>query len=282
MRRDDGSSRGHRLERGQTERLDEARLTDDVGRGDPARYVLMWDAACERDPLPTLERFPQRPVTDERKDTFASPLECACEPGHVLPLREPPEAEEGRAVAAPADLRARFGSVSRGEADEVDSAVDDLCLASCVRDCVLELPAEPLRHGNDRRCSSHERTACLRVRPAATRVANVLPVRSDHERAREASAATARPERGSARTPRPGRKRREARTESQRERERVVGSLPSDDRRPHARSRGHARRAPARGWRRRRRGPGRLDPDTSARRAGSALASNRDGSDAML
>jgi hypothetical protein len=71
-RRDDGSSRCEALEGRETERLDEARLADDIGCGDPCSHPPMIDGAGEPDPRPALERTPQRTVAEERELALAS------------------------------------------------------------------------------------------------------------------------------------------------------------------------------------------------------------------
>ena len=54
-RRDHGASAGHRLEQRLAERLDEARLADDVRRGDQLRNSVVRDAAGKLDALAPLE-----------------------------------------------------------------------------------------------------------------------------------------------------------------------------------------------------------------------------------
>ena len=70
-RRDDGSSRRKALECREAERLDEARLADDIGGGDPRRNPRVIDVAGELDLRPALERTPQRTVADERELALA-------------------------------------------------------------------------------------------------------------------------------------------------------------------------------------------------------------------
>ena len=128
-RRDDGAPRRHRFQGREAERLDEARLTEDVAGGDPGRNLVVTGPACELDPWATFEGWTERPVSDERERSLASLLECAGEAEDVLALRQGSEAEEGGALATPADLGARSLSVARGEPLEIDAAVDDLGLA---------------------------------------------------------------------------------------------------------------------------------------------------------
>jgi len=63
------------------------------------------------------------------KKAFASALERMCESEDVLPLREPADTQKDGAVRRPAQRASGFVGVTGGEALEVDTAVDDLCLA---------------------------------------------------------------------------------------------------------------------------------------------------------
>ena len=69
-RRDDRSSRREALERGEPERLDEARLADDVGGGDPGGDPRMIDVAGELDASAAPRA---RPAADRRRGTSSSP-----------------------------------------------------------------------------------------------------------------------------------------------------------------------------------------------------------------
>ena len=68
---DDGAAARHRLERREPERLDEARLADDVGGRQPARDERVRNGSREHDIRPTLERRSERPVTDEGERALA-------------------------------------------------------------------------------------------------------------------------------------------------------------------------------------------------------------------
>jgi hypothetical protein len=62
---DDRAARGHRLEQGEAERLDQARLAEDVGAGEPRWYLGVGKTAFDRYARPALELFAERPVPDE-------------------------------------------------------------------------------------------------------------------------------------------------------------------------------------------------------------------------
>ena len=109
----------------------------------------MSDAADDADAVPSLERGAERSVADEGQRALAAVLEGAREAEDVLALREAAEAEERRAVAAPAEVAAGLLAVPRREALEVDAAVDDLGLSAGVGDGQLEAVAKPARDGDD-------------------------------------------------------------------------------------------------------------------------------------
>ncbi len=109
----------------------------------------MSDAPDEADAVPSFECGPERSVADEGQGALAAVLEGAREAEDVLALGEAAEAEERRAVAAPAEVAAGLLAVSRREALEVDAAVDDLGLAARVRHGQLEPVAKPARDGDD-------------------------------------------------------------------------------------------------------------------------------------
>jgi hypothetical protein len=88
LSRDDRSRRGHGLERRQAERLDEARLAQDVARCDPGGNRIVANAAREADPVASLESLTKRAVAHERQRSLAAPLERARESKDVLALRE--------------------------------------------------------------------------------------------------------------------------------------------------------------------------------------------------
>ena len=72
---DDRAGRCHRLERREPERLDEARLAEDVAGGEPGRDRLVRDPPDEADPLSARERLAQRAVANERQ--------CALSPARM-------------------------------------------------------------------------------------------------------------------------------------------------------------------------------------------------------
>ena len=134
-RRDDRTRGRHRLERREAERLDEARLADDVRRGDPERHLVVAHPTGEPDPGSPLERRAKRAVADEGERPVATPLERPGEAEDVLPLREPAEAKKRSAVAGrPVDLGTCLFRRADGEPLEIDAAVDDRSLGLCFGD----------------------------------------------------------------------------------------------------------------------------------------------------
>ena len=95
-RRDDRPPAGQRLEHRLAERLDEARLADDVAGGEQPGDLAVRDGAEQADARPALERAPQRAVADEGERALAEPREGVGEPDDVLALGQRADAEEGR------------------------------------------------------------------------------------------------------------------------------------------------------------------------------------------
>ena len=150
--RDDRAPARHRLQRREPERLDEARLTDDVGGREPPWDILVGDGANDAHSGPALELLAQRSATDEGKRPLAVACEGAGQADDVLALGERPETEERGPVRLPAELGPRRDAVRRSEALEVDAAVDHRRLARRLGNDGREPAAKPIRH-RDHACS---------------------------------------------------------------------------------------------------------------------------------
>ena len=75
------------------ERLDQARLADDVGARDPLGDLVVSDAPGDGHAGAALDGAAQRPVADERQRARADPLEGVRQAHDVLPLDQRPDAE---------------------------------------------------------------------------------------------------------------------------------------------------------------------------------------------
>src|SRR5205823_4439435 len=133
------------------ERLDQARLADDVRRCDSRRDLVVRDPARDDDAGTALELCAQRAVADEgeRPGAAAESRERVGKAEHVLPPGQRAEAEESR-PAVP------VGSRREGEAVEVDAAVHDLDLPARLGKLVLELAPEIRGDGDDRGRSAND------------------------------------------------------------------------------------------------------------------------------
>src|SRR5205823_4953114 len=109
---------------------------------------LVWDGAEYADALARGELPAQRPVAEESQGSLVDPIERVCESEDVLARNERTDAEVGGRP------------VRRGlhaEAVEVDAARDDLDLPARLGQLELELAAEILRDGDDRRGAADDK-----------------------------------------------------------------------------------------------------------------------------
>ena len=142
----------------------------------------MPDAPDEPDSLPAFERIAQLSVSDEGECALPPTLEGAGQPQDVLSFGERSETEEYGSFGLPPELAPCVYRVSDRKALEVDAGVDDLDLPGCLGDSRLELPAQPVRDGDDRGRAAHD-IPCRRADTwNCSNVAHVLAVRSNHER----------------------------------------------------------------------------------------------------
>ena len=93
-RRDDGSPARHPLEDRLTERLDQRRRADDVGRVQPAGHRVVRNAPDDPHTRAPLEARPERPVADEGERAAAEPGERVGEPDDVLAIGERADMDE--------------------------------------------------------------------------------------------------------------------------------------------------------------------------------------------
>src|SRR5437764_825221 len=69
-------------------------LADHAGRAQPARDVVVRDAADEPDPLPSVQARPQRTIADERQRAAAEARKGVGEAYDVLAVRERADVHE--------------------------------------------------------------------------------------------------------------------------------------------------------------------------------------------
>ena len=177
--RDDRSAARHRLERGEAERLDEARLTDDIRRAEPVRDRVVGDRADGRHAGSTRERVAERAVADECQVTLAASFERARETEHVLALGQPSDADESRAGRLPIHRRPRLARRSRCEPSQVDAAVDHLHASACLRDDGFKPRSEPVRDRDDAGRAADGESGRSADDARALGVGHVLPVRGE-------------------------------------------------------------------------------------------------------
>ena len=165
----------HRLEQRLAERLEQARLADDVGRGDPARDLVVRDAADDADAFASLEARAQRPVADEGELPSPSRANASARRTTFFrSVREPTQRNAGDSRCA--------ASRRSAEALEVDARVDDLGLAARLRELRLELAAQVVRHGDHRGRALDDAARERGDARDRADVANVAAVRGDDER----------------------------------------------------------------------------------------------------
>ncbi len=126
------------------------------------------------DPAPSLQLRAQGAVADERQRPLAEPLERACQPQDVLPLRQRPDAQERR-------CRPRLPR-QRPEALEVDAAVDHLRLPAGLRQALLQQVAQVARDGDHGRGPADDDAGRGADAWDRADVRDVLAVRRDDER----------------------------------------------------------------------------------------------------
>ena len=138
------------------ERLDEGRLAEDGRLGDVARHLVVRDSARDLDVRPALELRAERAVADENEAPAVERRERIREPHDVLPLDQAPDADENRAICSTCPVPGTGYGLALEER-EVDAAVDDFRLAAGFGDLRLELAAEVVGDGDQRRGSAgHE------------------------------------------------------------------------------------------------------------------------------
>ena len=154
-RRHDRAPGGEPFERCEPERLDEARLTDDVGRAKPARHHRVGLRPRERDAGDALEFRSEGAVADEDERSLTAPHEGPREPHDVLSLAQRAGAEECRSRRVPPERFPRRRGVTRREALEIDPAVDHLRAPTRLRHRPFQPRAKPGRDRDDGRRAPH-------------------------------------------------------------------------------------------------------------------------------
>ena len=134
--RDDVAGGGERFEGRLAERLGEARLAKDVRVGEVARHRVVWHVAGHGHARPAFESRAQRAISDERERAVTEAAECIGEPDDVLALDQRADTDERRTVV----LAAR----ERGEALQIDAAIDHLALAARLGHRLLEARSQPV------------------------------------------------------------------------------------------------------------------------------------------
>ncbi len=142
----------------------------------------MRDPPGQVDPRAPFESRTQGPVSEERKAALAELLEGIREPEDVLALGERADAQVCGAPGSPPDRAPCSLGVDRGEAVEIDTAVDHLDLAARIWHGPFQTVSEPGRDGYDRVCPSRDERGHRTNAGLALGVCNVLPVRRHDER----------------------------------------------------------------------------------------------------
>ena len=182
-RRDDRAPAGHRLEQRLAERLDEARLREDVGSRRAARDLVVRDAPEERArPARPSSCGAQRPVADERERALGrARANASARRTTFFRSVERADAEEARAAPG--------GASATENRSQVDAARDDLRLAARLGQLRLELAPQVVGDADHRGRAPHDEPRRGRDARDRADVAHVAAVRGDDERRAAASAA---------------------------------------------------------------------------------------------
>jgi Bacterial capsule synthesis protein PGA_cap len=172
-RGDDGAATRHRLEQRLAERLDEARLREDMAGGEQARDLIVGDPAEELDVRAPFEGGALRPVADERQRPLRQAGEGVGEADDVLSLGERADAEEARRAV---------GRGLNGEALAIDAARDDRGLPGGFGQLRLELTAQVVGDADDGRGAPDDEASRGRDPGIRADVSDVAAVGGDDER----------------------------------------------------------------------------------------------------